>query len=139
MISSGEKLDAAEWKTLKSMGVITEETREKIVNLAISQGKLTKETKEDGKVVYKTVNKTGKQVEFTLDEIEKSLGSGWFDKGLGDTVTSINTLAKESYEAAQKCLTFTDVLGAWKDQISSGWMKSFTIIFGELSEAMEFL
>ena len=138
MIASGKKLEASEWKALTDMGVISTDTRQKIVDLAVTYGKLTKKTDANGKVLYKTVNKTGKQIEFTIDDIEKSLGAGWFDKSLGDTVTSINTLAKDSYEAAQKCLTFTDVLGAWKDQVSSGWMKSFTIIFGELSEAMEF-
>lgn len=138
MIASNNNISAVEWKSLESLGVITADTREKLAELAVTQGKLTKEVKTDGTVIYKTVNKTGKQVEFTLDQIETSLGSGWFDKGVADTATSINTLAKESYEAAQKCLTFTDVLGAWKDQISSGWMRSFTIIFGELSDAMNF-
>ncbi len=138
MIKSGKKLEASEWKALVNMGVISNDTREKLLDLAVSQKKLTKETKEDGKVIYKTVNKTGKAVEFTLNEIENSLGSGWFDKGIADAATSINSLAKDSYEAAQKCLTFTDVLGAWRDQVSSGWMRSFTLIFGELSEAMKF-
>ena len=138
MIESTGKVSGVMWKSLSSTGAITEDTKQKIVDLAVSQGKLTKETKEDGKIIYKTVNKTGKQIEFAIDEIESSLSVGWFDKGVADAVTSVNTLAKESYEAAQKCLTFTDVLGAWRDQISSGWMRSFTIIFGELSEAMKF-
>ena len=138
MIASGEKLDAMEWKHLESTGVITEDTKNKILELAVSQGKLTKETDKDGKKIYKTVNKTGKQIEFTIDNIEESFKAGWFDKGFGESVTSINDLAKASYEAAQKCLTFTDVLGAWKDQISTGWMTSFKYIFGNLSESMEF-
>lgn len=138
MIASGKKLDAAEWKTLQNMGAITDSNKEKIVDLAVKQGKLTKEVTKDGKTIYKTVNKTGKQVEFTLDDVEKSLSSGWFDKSLADSATSINSLAKESYEAAQKCLTFTDVLNAWKDQVSSGWMTSMRLIFGDLSDAMEF-
>ena len=138
MIASGEKLDAMEWKHLESTGVITEDTKQKILDLAVSQGKLTKETDKDGKIIYKTVNKTGKQIQFTADKIEESFKAGWFDKGFGESVTTINDLAKASYEAAQKCLTFTDVLNAWKDQISTGWMTSFKLIFGELSESMEF-
>ena len=138
MMESGEKLDATEWKHLESTGAITEETKQKILDLAVSQGKLTKETDKDGKTIYKTVSKTGKQIEFTVDKIGESLKAGWFDKGFGESITSINDLAKSSYEAAQKCLTFTDVLNAWKDQISTGWMTSFKLIFGELSESMEF-
>ena len=138
MIASGSKLEAAEWKQLFNMGVITEDVKQKIVDLAVSQGKLTKETDRDGKTIYKTTNKTGKQIEVTIDRIEESLKAGWFDKGFGESITSINELAKASYESAQKCLTFSDVLGAWKDQISTGWMNSFKHIFGELSESMEF-
>lgn len=137
MIEADNKLNANEYKTLENMGVWTTEVKQKVLDLAVSQGKLTKETDKDGKVIYKTVNKTGKQIEFTIDNIQNSLQAGWFDKGFADSVISINDLAKASYEAAQKCLTFTDVLNAWKDQISTGWMTSFKIIFGELSESME--
>ena len=138
MLESGNRLEKSEWESLESIGAITDSTKEKILQLAVSQGKLTKEVKEDGKIIYKTTNTTGKQIEFTIDNISESLETGWFDKGFGESVTSINDLAKTSYEAAQKCLTFSDVLNAWRDQISTGWMKSITVIFGELSDAMEF-
>lgn len=138
MVESGKKLDKAEWKALKDMGVITDETKQKIIDMAVGQGKLTKSVDKDGKTIYKAVDKTGKEIEYTFDNIEESLSSGWFDKSFAEAATSVNELAKASYESAQKCMTFADVLGAWRDQISTGWMTSFTYIFGELSEAMEF-
>lgn len=138
MIKSNGELDASEFKTLDKMGVMTDDVKQGILDLAVTNKKLTKEVGKDGKTIYKTVDKTGKAVEFTLDTMEKSLSSGWFSKKLGEMATSTSNLARESYEAAQKCLTFTDVLNAWKDQISTGWMKSFSIIFGDLSTSMEF-
>ena len=137
MFEDDEKLSGNEWKTLSTMGVITEDIKQKIVDLAVQQHRLTKEVSKDGKTIYKTVNKTGKQIEFSLESIEQSFQVGWFDKSFGKNITSLNDLAKSSYEAAQKCLTFSDVLGAWKDQLSTGWMNSFKHIFGELSESME--
>ena len=138
MMKSNGELDASEFKTLNNMGVMTDDVKQGILDLAVTNKKLTKEVDKDGKTIYKTVDKTGKAVEFTMDTMEKSLSSGWFNKKLGEMATSTSNLARESYEAAQKCLTFTDVLNAWKDQISTGWMKSFSIIFGDLSTSMEF-
>lgn len=137
MFKDDEKLNGNEWATLKSLGVITDEVTQKILDAAVAQSRLTKETTKDGKTIYKTVDKTGKEITFSLETIEQSFQTGWFNKAFGDNVTSINELAESSYEAAQKCLTFSDVLGAWKDQISTGWMNSFKHIFGELSESME--
>lgn len=136
MLNDGS-INAKDWKKLESMGIITEENKQKLLDLAESNGKLTKEVKEDGTVIYKAVDKNGKEIEFTIDKIEESLSTGWFDKNLGETATTVNEFAKECYEAAQKCLTFTDVIQAWKDQISTGFMNTFKHIFGELSESME--
>lgn len=126
-----------DWKALKDWGMATDELKQKLLDLAVTQGKLTKETDEDGKVVYKTLEKNGKELKFTLDQFEESLKTGWFDKNMGESATTINEFAKECYEAAQKCLSFSDVIGAWKDQISTGFMQSFQHIFGNLTESME--
>ena len=45
-------------------------------------------------------------------------------------------LGKKAYKAAQRCVTFKDVIGAWKDMLSTGWMQSYQHVFGELSDAM---
>ena len=126
-----------DWKTLEAMGIMTKEVKEKLLELAVTQGSVTKEVDKDGKTMYSVLDKNKNKINFTIDEIEKSLTAGWFTKELGETATSINELAKESFEAAQKCLTFADVIQAWKDQISTGFMASFKHIFGELSESME--
>ena len=137
MFADNNTINAADWKTLQNMGIVTDDVKEKLLELAVSNHKLSKEVKEDGTVIYKAVDKNKKEIEFSIDEIEKSLSTGWFDKNLGETATTVNEFARECYEAAQKCLTFTDVIQAWKDQISTGFMNTYKHIFGELSESME--
>lgn len=137
MFASNNSIDVSEWKTLEGMGVLSQEVKEKLLDLAASSNKLTKEVKEDGTVLYKAIDKDKNEITFSIDEIEESLKTGWFDKNLGETATTVNEFAKECYEAAQKCLTFTDVIQAWKDQISTGFMNTYKHIFGELSESME--
>lgn len=133
-----DKFSAKEWKTLESYGVLTQDVKQKILDLAVTQGKLAKSTDKAGKTIYTYVSKTGQKTKITLDNIGQTISKGWFTKDLADAVTGINELAKSSYEAAQKCTTFTDVIGAWKDMISTGWMTSFKHIFGDLTESMEF-
>ena len=138
MFETDDKMSSTEWKTLESMGVMTDETKQKLLDLAVTNNKLTKEVDKDGKAIYKTIEKNGKGVEVTLENIGETLKTGWFDKELGKTASEINGLAKSSFEAAQKCLKFSDVLNAWKDQISTGWMNTWRIIFGDLTKSMEF-
>lgn len=132
-----DKLDSSNYKVLENLGLMTDENKKKLFELAVAQGRLVKTTDKNGKVIYQAVDKNGKKVEVSLDKFSESLKTGWLSKQLLKDATSVNELAKASYEAAQKCLTFSDVIGAWKDQISTGWMNSFQHIFGNLSESME--
>jgi hypothetical protein len=91
---------------------------------------------ESGKKIYTTLDKTGKKIKFTFDEFDKGLTGTWLTKNVSNAVYGFDSLAKSSYQAAQKCTTFTDVLGAWKDMISTGWMATMQHIFGNLSDSI---
>lgn len=45
------------------------------------------------------------------------------------------TLGSKAFKAAQEAKTFTDAINATKDAVSTGWMNSFEIIFGNYEEA----
>lgn len=135
--ADGKAITRESWKTIENQGLATKEVKEAAIEAAVAQKNLVKETTKDGKVIYKTAQKYGKQIEVTLDNFEESLKTGWLDKGVAKNVWAFDNLARSAYESAQKCTTFTDVLNAWKDQLSTGWMTSYTHIFGELSESME--
>lgn len=130
-------IDVKEWKSLESQKLATDEIKQAAMDAAVEQKNLVKETTKDGKTIYKTADKYGKQIEVTLDTFENSLKTGWLDKGVAKNVWAFDNLAKAAYESAQKCMTFTDVLGAWKDMLSTGWMHTYQNIFGNLAQSME--
>lgn len=46
-------------------------------------------------------------------------------------------LSLSAFKAAQQATTFTDVINATKDAVSTGWMKTFEYIFGNYQEAVK--
>lgn len=46
-------------------------------------------------------------------------------------------LGAQAFKAAQQAKTFTDAIEATKDAVSSGWMETFEIIFGNFDESVE--
>lgn len=131
------KIDATEWGKLESQGFLSDEVKQKMIDFAVQQKKLIKETDKNGKTIYKTIEKNGKQIEVTLENMSQTLEYGWLDKDIGGRIGLIKDLGRASYESAQKCMSFTDVLKAWKDQLSTGWMNVWRKIFGDLTESME--
>jgi len=131
------KIDDKSWKKLSDQGLGSDDLKQSLLDTAEAMGALTAEVNADGKKIYTTTDKTGKKIEFTLDTFEKGLGGGWLTRSIAKTVYSFDDLAKGSYDAAMKCLSFTDVLNAWKDMISTGWMASIQHIFGGLSDSIE--
>lgn len=58
-----------------------------------------------------------------LNEIFAELGSDEYDLG------------KKAFKAAQEAKTFSDAINATADAVSTGWMNTFEIIFGDYQEA----
>lgn len=66
---------------------------------------------------------------------------------LGETITAqdaieelgdeIDELSKKWFLAGQEARTFTDVVDSVKDAVSTGWMKTFELIFGNYEEATD--
>lgn len=131
------KLTFGEFVDLEGADQMSQEVKQKLIDIALEEGNLVKDTDKNGKTIYKTADKYGKQVEVSLTKFQDSLSSGWLDKNIAGKAGLIEGLAESSYKAAQKCLTLTDVFNAWKDQLSTGWMKAWEKIFGQLSESME--
>lgn len=59
--------------------------------------------------------------------------SWWLDK-LGDSELE---LGNKAFRAAQEAKTFEEAINATKEAVSSGWMETFEIIFGNYEEAKE--
>ena len=126
-----QKID---WKSIQNASMDIREFRQAALDAAVAAGTLKKTN--DG--MYKTV-KGNKNV--NLDNFVETLQFKWFDKKTMEAVfkefgDQSTELGKKAYKAAQRCVTFSDVINAWKDMLSTGWMQTYQNIFGKLSDAM---
>ena len=75
--------------------------------------------------------------ELDINEIMKETGmtsqevTEWFEKLSDDTYE----LGRRSFKAAQEAKTFEEAIDATKDAVSTGWMNTFQLIFGDYEEA----
>lgn len=91
---------------------------DEIYEAAESKGMLASEIIDE---IYTTAEKKG----ISTDEAIKSLGYDF------------DSFALKAFEAAQKARTFQDAIDSVKDAVSTGWMKTFEIIFGDAEKATE--
>ena len=47
-------------------------------------------------------------------------------------------VAEKAFKSAQQAKSFTEAIEATKDAVSSGWMRTFELIFGNIEEATTF-
>ena len=81
---------------------------------------------------------SGSDISVIADELERA------DIAAEEFAADLDVLSSEEYElslsafkAAQQATTFTDVINATKDAVSTGWMKTFEYIFGNYQEAVQ--
>lgn len=151
------KIQLIDYKSIQNANMDTVEFRQTILDAAIALGQLTKEGD-------KFVTKTGKK--FTQNQFAEELSSGWFTsevlvKGLskysaaveqiyelankeGLTASEViekygddlDTFGLKAFKAAQEARTFADVLSSVKDAVSSKWMTTSELIFGDKNESV---
>ena len=152
------KIQLIDYKSIQNANMDTVEFRQTILEAAVALGELTKEGD-------KFVTKTGKK--FTQNQFAEELSSGWFTskvlvEGLskysaavdqiyelankegitaseviekyGDT---LDTFGLKAFKSAQEARTFSDVLNSVRDAVSSKWMETAEMIFGNKDEAVE--
>ena len=140
------KFTLQDWNSLKTAHIDTQWLKEAFIEEAIRQGKLDKTGRVQTKAEKK--NKKGQvtqaaEYKDVHKAFEETLSKGWLDN---DVITAVmlkyatrdlEGFGKEAFAAAQNAKTFTDVLDAVKDSVSTGWSRSFRIIFGDLEEAID--
>ena len=130
-ISAGS-MKMQDWKSINLLNMGTKQFKETAIETAIELGKLEKG--QDG------VALSAKKTEINYKNFDQTLHEGWLD-----TDVLLATLSKYSdqttqfglkaYHAAQEAKTFTDAIDATKDAVSTGWSKTFELIFGNYKEA----
>lgn len=149
-----------DWRSIENANMATTQFKETIIDTALELGTLKKST--DG--VIKVNMKGEKAMEVSAKNFNEALSTGWFTSEVllkslgkfGDYTNAIYDIAdgydtcaeamaafngegmelgEKAFKAAQEAKTLTDAIDATKDAVSSGWMKTYEIIFGNYEQA----
>lgn len=140
-------LQLQDMKSLNLMGTSSKQLKETFIETAEELGKI-----EKGEVTLANFDETLKKKWADTEVMEKSLGKfskfsqavfDAVDEGTYETATkAIKEMSKDyddlgvrAFASAQEAKTFTEAIDATKDAVSSGWMNTFEILFGDYEEA----
>ena len=128
------KVQLMDWKSIENANMATKQFKEEIINTAIELGTLKKV--EDG------VGKTTKGTQVDFAKFNATLSEGWFTsdvliKTLEKYADTSTELGQKAFDAAKKAITFGQAIDSVKDAVSTGWMNTFQLIFGNFEEASE--
>ena len=87
--------------------------------------------------IYEVSEEKGMLASDIIDEIhEKAQSEGIStDQAIKALGYNFDSFALKAFEAGQKARTFTDAIDSVKDAVSTGWMNTFELIFGDSEEA----
>lgn len=87
--------------------------------------------------IYEAAEEKGMLASEVIDEIYETAESGGIsvDEAIQKLGYSFDSFALKAFEAAQKARTFGDAIDSVKDAVSTGWMNTFELIFGDAEQA----
>lgn len=96
---------------------------------SLSEGWLTADIfSKTMRVLAGTVNKSGKAVAYTVEQLK---GMGYSE----EAAKELHRLGQAAIDSAQKVKTFTQLIDVVKESIGSGWAKLFQDLFGNFNQA----
>lgn len=131
-------IKVSDWMSVETANMATKDFKQQVIETAAAYGTLTK----SGDKYYTKASKGNKSVEVTAENMRTTLAKGWFTADvltevLGKYADRTTKFGLEAFKAAQQARTFTDAIEATKDAVSTGWARSFRIIFGDIDQATE--
>ena len=152
-------LGAQDWNSLSNLNMTTREFCDTLIDTAVELGTVERVGEDAFKVLA-----NGK--EYATTDVKSSLSDRWvttdvmmaaFEKygEYADAVYEISDaydtcaeamehlevdgmeLGEKAFKAAQEAKTLSDAIDATKDAVSSGWLETFELIFGNYEEAKE--
>ena len=154
-------LNYTDWRSLELAGVDSKTLKQVIIDTGVAMGKIKK-----GKVTVSNFSQTLKSKWADVSVMEAAFGrfselsqaayelvkngevkliDGTIFKADVETASDaidlladkFDSIASTAFMAAQEYKSFSDAISATKDAVSSGWMRTFDIIFGNLEESKE--
>lgn len=150
-------LQYMDWRSLELAGVASQQLKEIFIDTGIALGKLDKNarTAKGELVTIGSFGTTLKDKWADTAVMEAAFGkfselseaayelvqAGQFDtasEAMAHLSGKYSEIAEKAFKSAQQAKTFTEAIDATKDAVSSGWMNTFEIIFGNFEEATVF-
>lgn len=151
-----------DWMSIESLTMATEEFKNKVLETAVAMGKLEKvgdKYKAKGanathlfdansfrtflsdnwfdKELFMKVMKMYGDYADKVREFQEENGIDTAAEAMEKLGDAGDEFGKKVFEAGQVTRTFEDAINATKDAVSSGWSKTWQLIFGNLEEAKE--
>ena len=140
-------LQYMDWKSLELAGIASEQLKQTIIDTAVELGKIS-----EGQITISNFGTTLSEKWADTEVMEKAFGkfstlteaayeavqAGQFDtaaEAIEALSANYDELAVKAFSSAQEAKSFTEAIEATKDAVSSGWLKTSEIIFGDYEEA----
>ena len=143
---SAGRLTALDWKSIEMAGVASKQLKQALIDAGIAAGKIS-----EGEVTIENFRDSlskgwadtgvmeeafGKFYEFT-DRVKQAVDNGEYataSEAIEALSSDSENLGEKAFKAAQEFKSFNEVITATKDAVSSGWLKTFELFFGNYEE-----
>ena len=144
---SAGSLQYMDWKSLELAGIGSEQLKKTFIDIGVELGKIS-----EGEVTIANFGQTLSKRWADTEVMEKAFGkfgalteaaytaiqNGEFDtaaEAIESLSDKFDELSVKAFKSAQEAKSFTEAIDATKDAVSSGWLRTFEIIFGNYEEA----
>ena len=140
-------LQYMDWKSLDLAGISSKQLKQTLIDTAVELGKISEgqvnlsnftETLKDKWADTEVMEKAFGKFSALTEAAYKAVEAGEFDtasEAIDALSGSYDEVAVKAFRSAQEAKSFTEAIEATKDAVSSGWMKTSEIIFGDYEEA----
>ncbi|MBP5596992.1 MAG: hypothetical protein J6Y02_16530 [Pseudobutyrivibrio sp.] len=142
-------LQLMDWKSLNLAGTSSKQLTEQLIKAAEELGTVEKgfltvenfaERLKDKNITTDVMDLAFSRFAEMSQEAYKLVKAGEFDtasEAIEAISDNFDELAQRAFKSAQEAKTFAEAIDATKDAVSSGWMNTFEIIFGNYEQAKE--
>jgi nucleoid-associated protein YgaU len=142
-------MQVQDWKSIEGATINSKQLIEQLIKAGEELGKIEKgtvtienfrNTLKDKWLDKEVMEKGFGAFSKVTEEIYKGIQDGTFENyadGLAKIGNKYGELAQRAAASSQEAKSFTEAIDATKDAVSSGWMKTFEIIFGNYEQAKQ--
>ena len=142
-------LQYMDWKSLDLAGVSSKQLKQTLIDTAVELGKIQEgqitlenfastlsDKWADTEVMKKAFSKFARLTEASYDYVQTNDGATAID-AINELASGYDEVAVKAFKSAQEAKSFREAIEATKDAVSSGWMRTSEIIFGDYEKSKE--